>query len=182
MFDSLKAEEMLIAKLPDPPSENPIEIDIKDGEILRKLSKLKKFNKKWLDNENYTPAEEKVSDQVLKVVEETGVPKFDSKRAGVMKVEAEISDDAINEEKEHSSIEESIEINEINTDLEKEEDEFESFEVEDNIEGKPLDHDALDINEAPDVKKGDENDDKSSEFNKVICVNESDEDNAAGQQ
>ena len=104
------------------------------------------------------------------------------KKSRSYKVEDEISDDAINEEKEHSSIEESIEINEINTDLEKEEDEFESFEVDDNIEGKPIDHDALDINEAPDVKKGDENDDKSSEFNKVICVNESDEDNAAGQQ
>ena len=43
--------EMLVAKLPDPPSEDPNEDDVKDEEILRKLSKLKKFNKKWLDNE-----------------------------------------------------------------------------------------------------------------------------------
>ena len=62
--------EMLVAKLPDPPSEDPNEDDVKDEEILRKLSKLKKFNKKWLDNENSAPVEEKVrvADNVLKEV------------------------------------------------------------------------------------------------------------------
>ena len=126
--DSLKSEEMLVAKLPDPPSEDPNEDDIKDKEIRRKLSKLKKFNKKWLDNENSAPVEEKVrvADNVLKEVEETGVPKVDTKRAEVMKAKAEIADDTINEETEHPNVKESIEINEVNIDVEKEEDKSES--------------------------------------------------------
>ena len=56
----VKEEEMLVAKLPDPPSDDPNEGDIKDKEIQRKLSKLKKFNKKWLDKEDCPQDKEKV--------------------------------------------------------------------------------------------------------------------------
>ena len=159
--------EMLVAKLPDPPSEDPNEDDVKDEEILRKLSKLKKFNKKWLDNENSAPVEEKVrvADNVLKEVEETGVPKVDTKRAEVMKAKVETADDTISEEKEHPSVEESVEINEVNTDVEKEEDKFESVEVKNKIASKPLDRSALDTND--EALDADENDHDVNESDKL---------------
>ena len=161
--------EMLVAKLPDPdpPSEDPNEDDVKDEEILRKLSKLKKFNKKWLDNENSAPVEEKVrvADNVLKEVEETGVPKVDKKRAEVMKAKVETADDTISEEKEHPSVEESVEINEVNTDVEKEEDKFESVEVKNKIASKPLDRSALDTND--EALDADENDHDVNESDKL---------------
>ena len=166
--------EMLVAKLPDPPSEDPNEDDVKDEEILRKLSKLKKFNKKWLDNENSAPVEEKVrvADNVLKEVEETGVPKVDTKRAEVMKAKVETADDTISEEKEHPSVEESVEINEVNTDVEKEEDKFESVEVKNKIASKPLDRSALDTND--EALDADENDHDVNESDKLeerkFCV------------
>ena len=56
----VKEEEMLVAKLSDPPSDDPNEGDIKDKEIQQKLSKLKKFNKKWLDKEDCPQDKEKV--------------------------------------------------------------------------------------------------------------------------
>ena len=159
--------EMLVAKLPDPPSEDPNEDDVKDEEILRKLSKLKKFNKKWLDNENSAPVEEKVrvADNVLKEVEETGVPKVDTKRAEVMKAKVETADETISEEKEHPSVEESVEINEVNTDVEKEEDKFESVEVKNKIASKPLDRSALDTND--EALDADENDHDVNESDKL---------------
>ena len=181
----LKEEEMLVAKLPDPPSDDPNEGDIKDEEILRKLSKLKKFNKKWLDNKNSAPVEENVgvTVKVLKEVEETGVPKVDTKRVEVMKAKAEIADDKIKEEKEHPFVEEIIVINKFDADVKKEEHKFESFEVK-VVEGKPLDHSALDTNdEALDAEENDHVVDESSEVNEEeIFVNESDEDAAEVQE
>ena len=57
MFDDTKAQELVVENLPEPPSDpshggNTMKRLWKDEEIQEKLSRLKKFNKKWLDDES----------------------------------------------------------------------------------------------------------------------------------
>ena len=181
LLENAEAQEMLIENLPEPPKEDEIE---------EALLRLKRFNKKWLDNENCTPIEEKirVAESVVKEVEETGVSKVDRNGSEIVKVKPEKADDKINEEKKHPDVK--LNVNAVmvdeeavdNTDVEREEEgKIENVEVKDDIESENLDNKLENAAKVPQVSYENEHD-ESPVFDdgEETCVNESDENYAAG--
>ena len=94
-----KTEEMLVANLPDPPSESPNEGDRKDEEIQKKLSKLKKFNKKLLDDK-IVKRKVKITVCVADVMEHDDDAKVVKKKIDTNEEESVVNDDDVNKSSE----------------------------------------------------------------------------------